>query len=65
MTKEDEARRALERLDEQSEKILGADGGTPRQEEDRIEQLGRRIARIISFALAGFLLYWLWRQLGS
>jgi hypothetical protein len=65
MSREDEARRALERLDEQSEKILGAGNGAPPAAEDNIERLGRRIARIISAALAAFLIYWLWRQLGS
>jgi hypothetical protein len=65
MTREDEARRDLKRLDEQSEKILGADGGARPVEEDKIERLGRRIARVISAALAMFLIYWLWKMLGS
>jgi hypothetical protein len=65
VNREDEAKRSLERLDEQSEKILGAGTGPPREAEDNIERLGRRIARIISAALAAFLVYWLWRTLGS
>jgi hypothetical protein len=64
MNREDEAKRALERLDEQSEKILGAGKGEA-PEEDHIERLGRRIARVLSYALGAFLIYWLWRQLGG
>lgn len=60
MSQEDEARRALKRLEEQSEKLLGgAPGGEPA--EDKIELLGQRIARIIAYALAAFLIYWLWK----
>jgi hypothetical protein len=65
VSREDEARRSLQRLDEQSEKILGAGGSTPAAEEDGIERLGRRIARIVGAALAALLIYWLWRQLGG
>jgi N-acetylglucosamine kinase-like BadF-type ATPase len=65
VSREDEAKRSLERLDEQSEKILGAGNSPPSETEDSIERLGRRIARIISAALAAFLIYWLWRALGS
>ena len=61
MTREDEARRALRRLDEQSEKILGA--GTPgAEDDDKIDILGKRIARVVSYGLAAFLIYWLWRS---
>ena len=60
MTGEDESRRILKRLDEQSEKILGAPaaGAGP---DDKIEVLGRRIARIIAYALAAWLIYTLWQ----
>jgi hypothetical protein len=60
MSQEDEARRALKRLEEQSEKVLGA---APDQSpsDDKIEVLGKRIARIIAYALAAFLIYWLWK----
>ena len=59
MSDEDEARRALKRMEEQSEKLLGA---APASEPpaDRIEILGKRIARIIAYAIAGYLIYRFW-----
>jgi hypothetical protein len=59
MSDEEEARRTLKRLEEQSEKLLGAPaadgpGG------DRIEILGKRIARVIAYGLAAWLIYALW-----
>jgi hypothetical protein len=65
MSREDEARRDLERLTQQSEKILGAGEPARLESEDSIERLGRRIARIVSAALAAFLIYWLWKQLAG
>lgn len=58
--REEEARAALKRLDQQSEKILGAQ---PVEEaaNDKIEILGRRIARIISMIILVVLLVYLWR----
>ena len=61
MNTEDEARRALKRLEEQSEKLLGAAPDDP-PADDRIERLGKRIARVIAYALAGYLIYTLWRS---
>lgn len=58
--REEEAKRALKRLDEQAEKILGA---PPAEipENDKIEILGKRIARILSMIiLVGALIYF-WR----
>lgn len=61
-SREEEARRALKRLDEQSEKLLGAQSSTNRSgEDDAIERLGKRIARIISIALFLGLVFYLWR----
>ena len=58
--REEEARKALKRLDEQSEKILGAPPvETP--ETDRIEILGKRIARILSVIILVALIVYLWR----
>jgi hypothetical protein len=53
------ARRDLERMHEQSEKLLGAGSSEPpQQSEDRIEILGRRIGRSIGYVFAtGLLIY--------
>lgn len=58
--REEEARKALKRLDQQSEKLLGAE---PAEEpaEDKIEILGKRIARVLSLALLVGLVIYLWR----
>ena len=61
MSREDEARRALKRLDEQSEKLLGTAPADP-PTDDRIEILGKRIARVIAYGLAAWLIYALWRS---
>jgi len=58
--REEEARKALRRLDEQAEKILGAPPAeTP--ETDKIEILGKRIARILSMIMFVGLVIYLWR----
>jgi hypothetical protein len=58
--REEEARKALKRLDEQAEKILGAPPAeTP--ETDKIEILGKRIARILSMIMFVGLVIYLWR----
>ena len=59
-SREEEARRALKRLDEQSEKLLGAPP-VETASDDAIERLGKRIARIISMILFAVLLVYLWR----
>ena len=59
-SREDEARRALKRLDEQSEKLLGAPP-TDAPSDDAIERLGKRIARVLSMVLLALLLVYLWR----
>jgi hypothetical protein len=53
------AHRDLQRLNEQSEKLLGAGSSDPPEpSEDRIEILGRRIGRSIGYVLAtGLLIY--------
>jgi hypothetical protein len=58
--REEEARALLKRLDQQSEKILGAQP-IEKPEDDRIEILGKRIARILSVILLAGLLVYLWR----
>jgi len=58
--REEEARAALKRLYQQSEKILGAQP-IEKPEDDRIEILGKRIARILSVILLAGLLVYLWR----
>ena len=59
MNREEEARRALNRLDTESEKMLGV--RLPDQPtDDPIEILGKRIARIISVFLAAGLMFYLW-----
>ena len=58
--REEEAQRALTRLDEQSEKILGAQPAEA-PETDKIEILGKRIARILSMIILVGLVIYLWR----
>jgi hypothetical protein len=57
--KEGEARRALQRLDAESEKLLGG-SHDDQIGDDRIEILGKRIGRIVAYGLAAGLLYYLW-----
>ena len=59
--REEEARGALKRLDQQSEKILTGSQGPDAPENDKIEILGKRIARILSVILAAALILYLWR----
>jgi hypothetical protein len=60
-----ESRRNVARMEEQSEKLLtGAGDGSP--EDDPIERLGRRIARVLGWVIAAGLVYhlvttYLWR----
>ena len=60
--REEEARAGLRRLDQQSEKILTGSQDQERPEDDRIEILGKRIARILSVILAAGLILYLWRN---
>jgi hypothetical protein len=57
--KANKARRDLERMTEQSEKLFGAGRSDPPDpSEDRIEILGRRIGRSLGYVLAtGLLIY--------
>jgi hypothetical protein len=57
--REEEAKRALKRLEAESEKMLGATP-SPEPTEDRVELLARRVARILSVFLAAGLLFYLW-----
>ncbi len=59
--REAEARNALNRLHQQSEKILGAEPPRPDQEDDKIEILGKRIARVLSMIILAGLIFYLWR----
>jgi hypothetical protein len=59
--REEEARAALKRLDQQSEKIITGSHPDTASEDDKIEILGKRIARIISAILAIGLIIYLWR----
>ncbi|CAN5271284.1 hypothetical protein BH10PSE7_BH10PSE7_36980 [soil metagenome] len=59
--RDEEARRDLKRLDEQSEKLLGAQSTDNPNPDDPIERLGKRIARILSVALFLGLVFYLWR----
>jgi hypothetical protein len=59
--REEEARAALKRLDQQSEKILTGSQAHEAPEDDKIEFLGKRIARILSVILAVGLIIYLWR----
>ena len=59
MNREEEARRALNNINTESEKLMG--GQLPDQPtDDPVEILGKRIARTISFFLAAGLLFYLW-----
>ena len=58
--REEEARAVLKRLEQQSEKILGA-APVEAPENDRIEILGKRIARVISTIILIVLVVYLWR----
>lgn len=58
--REEEARAALKRLEQQSEKILGA-APVEAPENDKIEILGKRIARILSMIILVGLVVYLWR----
>lgn len=58
--REEEARNALKRLDQQSEKLLGAP--PPHEDtDDKIEILGKRIARVLSMIIMAVLIIYLWR----
>jgi hypothetical protein len=59
---EEEARAALKRLDQQSEKILTGSLAPDAAEDDKIEILGKRIASILSVILAAGLILYLWRN---
>jgi len=59
--REEEARAALRRLDQQSEKIITGSPAHEPPEDDKIEILGKRIARILSVILAVGLIIYLWR----
>ena len=54
-----QARRDLDRMGEQSEKLLGAGSNDPPDpSEDRIEVIGRRIGRSLGYLMAtGLLIY--------
>ena len=55
-----QARRDLDRMGEQSEKLLGARSSDPLEPtEDRIEILGRRIGRTLGYLIATVLLLYL------
>jgi hypothetical protein len=58
---EEESRAALKRLEEQSEKIITGSHPHDAPEDDKIEILGKRIARILSVILAVGLIIYLWR----
>ncbi|MGE3876019.1 MAG: hypothetical protein AB7F74_23945 [Parvibaculaceae bacterium] len=60
-SREEEARAALERLDQQSEKIITGSHPHEPSQDDRIEILGKRIARMLSVILAIGLVIYLWR----
>jgi hypothetical protein len=59
---EEEARAALKRLDQQAEKIFTGSRPHEATEDDKIEILGKRIARILSVILAVGLIIYLWRS---
>ncbi|MGQ0484599.1 MAG: hypothetical protein ACT4SY_04520 [Hyphomicrobiales bacterium] len=58
MNREDEARRALERMESEAEKLFTSPPQPP--PEDRIEVLGRRIGRILGYVLAAALIVYLY-----
>jgi hypothetical protein len=55
--KSDAAKSDLERLQQQSEKILGPPPPDTAEDEDRIDVLGRRIGRAIGYLLGAYLLW--------
>jgi hypothetical protein len=59
--REQEAHASLRRLEQQSEKIITGVHPDDTPETDRIEILGKRIARILSVILAIGLIIYLWR----
>ena len=59
--REEEARVALGRLDQQSEKIITGSHPDEPSQDDKIEILGKRIARILSVILMVGLIVYLWR----
>jgi hypothetical protein len=54
----------LKRMQEQGEKLLGADAGLPPPSDDPIEVWGRRIGRGLSVVVALAALWFLWTTLG-
>ncbi len=58
MSREDEARRALERMESEAEKLFSSPPQPP--PEDPIEVLGRRIGRILGYVLAVALIVYLY-----
>lgn len=64
MEKEDrerEAKAALDRLHQQSEKLLGAEPPPRDESDDKIEILGKRIARVLSIIIMAGLIFYLYR----
>lgn len=59
MSREDEARRALERVEREREKLLHAPAHSPADESDPMERLGRRIARVLGPVIAALLIVYL------
>lgn len=59
MSREDEARRDLERLEREREKLLHGSAPSPGDDDDPIERLGRRIARILGPVIAAGLIVYL------
>jgi len=59
-----DAHRNLERLGEQSEKLLGARTTVDSEPEDKVELWGRRIGRGLGYALGAYLLFWFARRYG-
>lgn len=59
--REAEARNALDRMHQQSEKILGATPPAEGEPDDKIEILGKRIARVLSIIIMVGLILYLWR----
>jgi hypothetical protein len=56
----EKARRDLDRLSQQSEKLLGAAGSAPPEPtEDRIEIIGRRIGRGLGYVIGAVLVIYL------
>ncbi len=58
MTREDDARHNLERMENEAEKLFSSPPQAP--PEDRIEVLGRRIGRILGYVLAAALIVYLY-----